>query len=178
MSAQNPPLRGRTLLAGKVISNFGQSTIDCVVRRISDHGATIELESAFGTPHHFHLLIPGEGAPQPCKRVWQSGKELGLEFEPIDAVADDSAAPPDGRERRSDSLLPAQMLALKSALDTIQIGVVLLDRHLRSQFINRAFRRMWNVPDSMADSRPAFVALLYHGRNTNAYQMASSDIDA
>ena len=40
--------RGRTLLAGKVISNFGQSIIDCVVRRISDHGATISVESPLG----------------------------------------------------------------------------------------------------------------------------------
>jgi hypothetical protein len=71
MSEQKFSLRGRTFLAGKVISNFGQSSIDCVVRRISDNGATIEVESVFGVPEHFHLLIPGEGEPQPCKRAWQ-----------------------------------------------------------------------------------------------------------
>ena len=81
MSEQKPAPLGRTLLAGKVISNFGQSTIDCVVRRISDHGATIEAESPLGIPEHFHLSIHGEGVPRPCKRVWQSEKELGLEFE-------------------------------------------------------------------------------------------------
>ena len=40
----------RTLLPGKVICNFGQSILDCVVRRISDHGATVEVESPFGIP--------------------------------------------------------------------------------------------------------------------------------
>ena len=37
-----------------------------------------------------------------------------------------------------------QMLALRAALDEIAVGVVLLDHDLRSQFINRAFRRMWS----------------------------------
>ena len=81
MSEHKPAPRGRTFLAGKVISNYGQSTIDCIVRRISDNGAVIQVESVLGVPEHFHLLIPGEGEPQPCKRAWQSDKEIGLVFE-------------------------------------------------------------------------------------------------
>jgi hypothetical protein len=69
MSEQKFTPRGRTLLAGKIISNYGQSSIDCIVRQISDVGAVIEVESALGIPEHFHLLIPGEGQPQPCKRA-------------------------------------------------------------------------------------------------------------
>jgi hypothetical protein len=42
--------QGRTLRAGKVIANFGGSSIDCVVRRISDRGATITVESPLGIP--------------------------------------------------------------------------------------------------------------------------------
>ena len=36
--------------------------------------------------------------------------------------------------------------------------------------INKAFRRMWNLPDAKADARVPFVALMYHGRDTRAYQ--------
>jgi diguanylate cyclase (GGDEF)-like protein len=175
MSERKFTLQGRTLLAGKVISNFGQSSIDCVVRRISDHGATINVESPLGIPPHFHLLIPGEGAPRPCKRVWQSGEELGLEFETAEAAKEEPAAQP---ERRGDSMLRSQTLALRSALDEIREGVVLLDSDMRAQFINRAFRRMWDLPDAMADRKPAFVALMYHGRDTHAYQVADADLDA
>jgi len=175
MSEQKSIPPGRTLLAGRVISNFGQSSIDCVVRRISDHGATITVESPLGIPPHFHLLIPGEGAPRPCKRVWQSGEELGLEFETADAAKDEPATQP---ERRGDSILRSQTLALRSALDEIREGVVLLDRDMRAQFINRAFRRLWDVPDAMVDRKPAFVALMYHGRDTHAYEVADADLDA
>jgi diguanylate cyclase (GGDEF)-like protein len=178
MSEQKFSLRGRTFLAGKVISNFGQSSIDCVVRRISDNGATIEVESVFGVPEHFHLLIPGEGEPQPCKRAWQSEKQVGLVFERADTGKEEGAAQPDPVERRSgDSMLRGQMLALRAALDEIEVGVVLLDSHMKSQFINRAFRRMWALPDATADRNPAFVALMYHGRDTRAYQTAAADLD-
>lgn len=179
--------RGRTLLAGKVIYNFGQSSIDCVVRRISDHGATISVESPLGIPKHFQLLIPDEGTPRPCKLVWQSDRELGLEFEQAEATqvpvhVHDAppvqAAQPAGSERRGDQVMRSQMLALRSALDEIETGVVLLDSEMRAQFINRAFRNMWKLPDEVAESRPAFVALMYHGRDTKAYEIAEPEIDA
>src|ERR1700722_9990372 len=125
MSEQKFTLQGRTLLPGKVISNFGQSTIDCVVRRISDHGATISVESPLGIPRHFHLHIPDEGAPRPCKVLWQSDREIGIEFEIADTASPESAVHPAQPERRADQMIRGQMLALRSALDEIEIGVVL-----------------------------------------------------
>jgi diguanylate cyclase (GGDEF)-like protein len=178
MSEQKPMPRGRTFLAGKVISNYGQSTIDCVVRRISDDGAVIEVESVFGVPEHFHLLIPGEGEPIPCRRSWQSDKQIGLVFETADATKPESAQTGSDEARGADQIVRSQMLALRAALDVMDVGVVLLDANMKSQFINRAFRRMWALPDAIADRNPAFVALMYHGRDTKAYEVASAEIDA
>ena len=73
--------RGRTFLAGKVIFNFGQSTIDCVVRQLADDAATIELVSGVGVPERFQLSIAGEAEPLPCKLVWQSEKQVGVSFD-------------------------------------------------------------------------------------------------
>jgi diguanylate cyclase (GGDEF)-like protein len=170
--------RGRTFLAGKVISDFGQSSIDCVVRRVSDDGAVIEVESLLGIPEHFHLLIPGEGPPQPCKRVWQSEKQIGLSFDAPDAVKENGVQTDLPERRSTDSMMRSQMLALRAALDEIEIGVVLLDADMKSQFINKAFRRMWALPDAVADRNPAFVALMYHGRDTLAYTTADDELDA
>ena len=180
MSEHKELPRGRTLLAGKVISNFGQSSIDCVVRRISDHGATISVESPLGIPRHFQLLIPDEGTPRPCKLVWQSDRELGLEFEQAVAVDVHDAPPvqPAQPERRGDQVMRSQMLALRSALDEIETGVVLLDGEMHAQFINRAFRNMWKLPDQVAESKPAFATLMYHGRDTQAYEVATPELDA
>jgi PAS domain-containing protein len=72
----------------------------------------------------------------------------------------------------------ARCWRLRAALDEIETGVVLLDGDMRARFINRAFRRMWALPDEVANRKPAFVALMYHGRDTNAYEVASSEMDA
>ena len=70
------------------------------------------------------------------------------------------------------------MLALRAALDSIEIGIVLLDSDLRAQFINRSFRRKWGLTDAVADGKPTFLTLMYHGRDTGAYQVAVSELDA
>lgn len=71
-----------------------------------------------------------------------------------------------------------RLITLQAALDESSQGIVLLDHELRAQFINRAFRNMWNLPDEVADRRPPFVALMYHGRDTRAYAVPDERLDA
>jgi len=168
----------RAFLAGKLIFNFGGSSIDCVVRRLSERGATLELASALGIPEHFQLLIPSEGRQRPCKRVWQSDRQLGLTFVADKAEPEQDFPPAAAERRRGDSTLRRLMLALRAALDHVPIGIVLLDSTLKSEFINRAFRQMWALPDDVADRNPPFVELMYHGRDTSAYELSSPDLDA
>ena len=149
MSEQKPMPRGRTFLAGKVISNYGQSTIDCTVRRISDTGAVIEVESVLGVPEHFHLMIPGEGEPQPCKRSGSPRSRSASCSRPRKTPRRKPSAADEARG--ADQIVRGQMLALRAALDVMDVGVLLLDGNLKSQFINRAFRRMWALPDAVAD---------------------------
>jgi diguanylate cyclase (GGDEF)-like protein len=59
----------------------------------------------------------------------------------------------------------------------VPVGIVLLDADTRAQFINRAFRKMWRLPDAKAESRPPFVALMYHGRDTSAYAVPQEQLD-
>lgn len=67
---------------------------------------------------------------------------------------------------------------LSAALDQVDIGIVLLDSDTRAEFINRAFRDYFSLPDEKADSRPPFIALMYHGRDTGAYQLPQEELDA
>ena len=67
---------------------------------------------------------------------------------------------------------------LASALDQIDIGVVLLDSDTRAEFINRAFRDYFALPDEKADARPPFIALMYHGRDTGAWELPEEELSA
>ena len=65
---------------------------------------------------------------------------------------------------------------LSSALDQVDIGIVLLDADTRAEFINRAFRNYFSLPDEKADSKPPFIALMYHGRDTGAYELPEDEL--
>ena len=176
MSGVNVKARGRVLLGGKVIFNFGQSSINCMVRRIADDGATIEVESGLGVPDAFQLSVASEGLLEPCKLVWRSEKQIGVTFERPATVAPGSSEER-SRQGGPEQTLRAHTLALRAALDEAPLGIVLLDAQLNARFINRAFRRMWALPDDKADRHPSFAALMFHGRDTGAYEVSAEQLD-
>jgi PAS domain-containing protein len=67
---------------------------------------------------------------------------------------------------------------LSAALDQVDIGIVLLDSDTRAEFINRAFRDYFSLSDEEADSKPPFIALMYHGRDTGAYELPEDELSA
>lgn len=178
--------RRRSLLSGRIVFNGRRSVIDCLVRNLSSEGACLQVQVTGGIPTEFDLEIAGEGSHR-VKQIWQSDSRIGVEFvrnamlQP-DLIADapplSPGEPHRGDPARSNDLVRLQLLTLRAALDEIDVGVVLLDSETRAQFINRAFRRMWRLPDAKADSKPPFVALMYHGRDTHAYAVPSELIDS
>ena len=177
--------RRRSLLSGRVVFNGRRSVIDCLVRNLSSEGACLQVQSTVGIPTQFDLEIGGEQT-RPVRQIWQSETRVGVEFVRAaehwpHLIAD---APPlatdseQGDPARSLDFIRTQLLTLRTALDEIDVGVVLLDSETRAQFINRVFRRMWRFPDAKADAKPPFVALMYHGRDTHAYAVPSEQLDA
>jgi len=67
---------------------------------------------------------------------------------------------------------------LSAALDEVDIGIVLLDSDTRAEFINRAFRHYFSLSDEKADSKPPFIALMYHGRDTGAFELPEEELSA
>lgn len=72
--------------------------------------------------------------------------------------------------------IAAELAALRAIVDDLNYGVVVLDKARRVQFVNRAFRRFWRVPDELADSRQTFVKLMYHGRGIKAYAVSADKL--
>jgi PAS domain-containing protein len=79
------------------------------------------------------------------------------------------------RQRLSEHYATAERLT--AALDRIDIGIVLLNADTRAEFINRAFRNYFQLPDAKADSKPPLIALMYHARDTGAYAFSDDEID-
>ena len=78
-----------------------------------------------------------------------------------------------GQDRSPENAdMAGQVGALRAIVDDLDYGIVVLDHEHRVQFINRAFRRFWRLPDELADSRQSFVRLMYHGRGAAAYAVS------
>src|SRR5688572_14090770 len=82
-----------------------------------------------------------------------------------------------GRAAELEIAANKELTSLRAALDQSEVGVVLLDPEMRAQFINRAFRRLWRLPEDVAARKPAFVALMYHGRNANTFMVPANQVD-
>src|SRR5580704_2108429 len=192
MNERRRARRARTLRAGKILLNNKSSVIDCTVRNLSADGACLRVASVAGIPPSFDLLIDGETASLACDVIWQSPDQVGVSFHRLQSeprTADDHeqngkhmTMPSSDRrsheQHAAGDLVRGELLALRAALDDVPIGVALLDQELRAQFLNRAFRKMWRLSDAKAASKPPFIALMYHGRDTRAYDVAPADIDA
>jgi PAS domain-containing protein len=129
-------------------------------------------------------VTDGDARRRPCKLVWLTDTRAGVEFADAQRVSAGTALETSssksavGAVPTGVDMLRGELLALRAALDDVPVGIVLLDADTRAQFINRAFRKMWKLPDAKAHSRPPFVALMYHGRDTKAYAIPPDELDA
>jgi PAS domain-containing protein len=175
--------RSRTLREGKILLNDRRSVIDCVVRNLSEAGACLQVASVVGIPPNFDLQIDHEAISRPCRMIWHAQNRIGIEFRSRQADGAESDPKPDDAttvrdHAASTEIVRGELLSLRAALNDVPAGIVLLDAELRAQFINRAFRKMWRLPDSKADSKPAFVSLMYHGCDTRAYNVPEKNLKA
>lgn len=70
--------RRRALLGGEIVLNNGRSTIDCLVRDLSDGGLRIKLHAPHPIPKEFEIKF-GTRREQ-VELVWQRGVDAGVKF--------------------------------------------------------------------------------------------------
>ena len=72
-------IRHRTLKEAKVVLH-DSSTIDCIIRNISEDGAHLDFTDPVPLPDHFDVLIVASNALVPAERIWERGKAAGVKF--------------------------------------------------------------------------------------------------
>ena len=68
--------------------------------------------------------------------------------------------------------------ALSDALDLLDFAIVLLDRDLRVQFMNRRFTEIWNVQPAFLATAPTFRELLDYAAANEWYALPAADVPA
>jgi hypothetical protein len=94
-------VRNRVIFGGVAGINESGSTMDCVVRNISEHGACVEVDSAAKLPDEMSLSIPRRGRSFLAQVIWRQANRVGLVFRNMTASGA-SASDLDERLRRSE----------------------------------------------------------------------------
>jgi diguanylate cyclase (GGDEF)-like protein len=132
--------------------------------------------------------MAGERGTHSCARAWQAGNRIGVTFqdevgpppkgEVVVARSPTRPEPTVGQPSGATDVVRSELFRLRASLDEVPFGIVLLDAELRAQFVNRAYRRIWRLPDATADSKPPFIELMQHARDTRAHAIPPDQIDA
>ena len=75
---QNP--RDKVLYGGVAEVSERGSTMNCVVRNVTDDGACIEFDRAARLPEEIKLSIPRKGRSFLAKMIWRQANRVGLAF--------------------------------------------------------------------------------------------------
>jgi hypothetical protein len=92
--------RDKVLYGGVAEINERGSTMDCVVRTISEGGACVEFDQAAKLPEEMNLTIPRKGRSFLAKMIWRQANRVGLAFRTI--MTDEPGSDFDERLRRSE----------------------------------------------------------------------------
>jgi hypothetical protein len=79
MSERRKSARSRVFKGAKLILGTS-SLIDCVVRNVTSVGARIHIANTVELPDTFGLTFDGGYTVRPCRIVWRSVIETGVEF--------------------------------------------------------------------------------------------------
>ncbi|WP_082480276.1 MULTISPECIES: PilZ domain-containing protein [unclassified Rhizobium] len=71
--------RMKTYKFGRVIFNDGRSTVDCILRNISDHGAKLSFNVVPAIPDRFRLTF-SDGTTRSCSVAWRKSLDVGVSF--------------------------------------------------------------------------------------------------
>jgi hypothetical protein len=72
--------RQRTFKGGTIVFHRRFSSMDCLVRNLTNKGATLRVESSVGIPGHFELKLEDE-IYRRCRVIWRRSDALGVAFE-------------------------------------------------------------------------------------------------
>jgi hypothetical protein len=79
MQERRKSARSRVLKGAKLVLG-ASSVIDCVVRNVTNIGARVQIANTVELPEALGLTFDGGYTVRPCRIVWRSVTETGVEF--------------------------------------------------------------------------------------------------
>jgi hypothetical protein len=92
MNDRRNSTRQKSFLQGRIFFNHRRSSVDCLVRDISELGAKLKFSETIAVPEVMELYIPNKDEFRRARLQWRTGDEVGVAFE-SEEVASPALAP-------------------------------------------------------------------------------------
>jgi hypothetical protein len=114
MSERRGSRRQKSFLRGVVYFDNGRSSMDCLVRDISEEGARIMLSESVIVPDAVKLHIPQRAQTRDARIQWRRGDEIGIAF------ADAKPAGAEGELAKRIVELEAEIATLRATIKRLR----------------------------------------------------------
>ena len=91
MADRRSSARKKSFLQGRVYYNNQRSSVDCLVRDISEQGAKLVFADSVAIPDLVELYLPGKDEVHPVRLQWRKGDEIGVGFGALKKTDDPEA---------------------------------------------------------------------------------------
>jgi hypothetical protein len=115
MAERRSSARQKSFLQGRIYFNNRRSSVDCLIRDVSETGARLKFSETIAVPEAIELYIPNREEVHRARVEWRTGNEMGVSF---------------GDEMRSPSIAPeaAAQGDLATRVQTLEAEVASLKR--------------------------------------------------
>src|SRR5216683_1195030 len=72
--------RQRSFLQGRIFFSNRRTSVDCLIRDFSEHGARLKFSNTTVTPDVVELFIPTKEESYRAKVIWRNADEIGVGF--------------------------------------------------------------------------------------------------
>jgi hypothetical protein len=119
MAERRNSARQKSFLRGRALYNNRQSTIDCLIRDLSEHGANLIFSEAVSIPETVDLYIPQKDQTFRAHVQWRAGGEVGVAF-----VEPDGAPVTSGDLTERVERLEAEVASLRRMLKRLKADIL------------------------------------------------------
>jgi hypothetical protein len=92
MRERRSSTRQKSFLQGRLFFNNRRSSVDCLVRDVSETGARLVFSSAVTIPDVVELYLSNRDSARRARVQWRRGDEVGVDFEGADGDAPEASA--------------------------------------------------------------------------------------
>jgi PilZ domain-containing protein len=79
-------VRHKTFIKGRIYFNNRLSSLDCIVRDVSDGGARLQVPESVALPDAFELYLPSKDEHYRAQTHWRKGDQIGVSWAPESAA--------------------------------------------------------------------------------------------